>query len=155
MSLYQLIRGLAKDRKVSISRIEKDVHIANGTLRKWDTSMPKAKNVQKVDATNIGFRAVKLDKTIIDVKRAGVSKVADGYWVFKIPKEFTQLASPAQKAHIYVQDKDNIYTSSDITFYIEPQFGENSGVSAESIEEIKRLLETAHALNIDLQRIQK
>lgn len=48
MSLYQLIRGLAKDRKVSISRIEKDVHIANGTLRKWDTSMPKAKNVQKV-----------------------------------------------------------------------------------------------------------
>lgn len=30
---------------------------------------------QKVDATNIGFRAVKPDKTIIDVKGAGVRKM--------------------------------------------------------------------------------
>lgn len=48
MSLYQVISVLAKDRKVSISHIERDVHIANGAIRKWATSMPKAKNVQKV-----------------------------------------------------------------------------------------------------------
>ena len=150
--LTKLTLDLAKNESFNLTELK---------LRQFDTgyalvfALTDSWREVKVDATNIGFRAVKPDKTIIDVKGAGVSKDADGYWVFKIPKEFTQLASPAQKAHIYVQDKDNIYTSSDIIFYIEPQFGENSGISAESIEEIKRLLETAHALNIDLQRIQK
>lgn len=149
--LTKLTLDLAKNESFNLTELK---------LRQFDTgyalvfALTDSWREVKVDATNIGFRAVKPDKTIIDVKGTGVSKDADGYWVFKIPKEFTQLASPVQRAHIYVQDKDNIYTSSDITFYIEPQFGENSGVSAESIEEIKRLLETAHALNFDLQRIQ-
>lgn len=149
--LTKLTLDLAKNEFFNLTELK---------LRQFDTgyalvfALTDSWREANVDAANLGFRAIKPDKTVIDIKGTGFSKDSEGYWVFNLPKELTQLASPAQKAHIYVQDGENTYTSSDITFYIEPQFGENSGVSAENIEEIKRLLETAHALNTELQRIQ-
>lgn len=48
MGLYQTIKILAGARGLSISRIERDLDIANGTIRKWDVSMPRADNLRKV-----------------------------------------------------------------------------------------------------------
>lgn len=149
--LTKLTLDLAKNEFFNLTELK---------LRQFDTgyalvfALTDSWREANVDAANLGFRAIKPDKTVIDIKGTGFSKDSEGYWVFNLPKELTQLASPAQKAHIYVQDGENTYTSSDITFYIEPQFGENSGISTENIEEIKRLLETAHSLNTELQRVQ-
>lgn len=48
MGLYQTIKILAGARGLSISRIERDLDISNGTIRKWDVSMPRADNLRKV-----------------------------------------------------------------------------------------------------------
>lgn len=48
MGLYQTIKILVGARGLSISRIERDLDIANGTIRKWDVSMPRADNLRKV-----------------------------------------------------------------------------------------------------------
>lgn len=46
--LYNKIKELARDRKVSIYRIERDTDMSNGTISKWNESHPEARNLKKV-----------------------------------------------------------------------------------------------------------
>lgn len=48
MNLYQTIKEIAKSKKTSIYKLEKDLSFTNGTLIKWEQSMPRADNLQKV-----------------------------------------------------------------------------------------------------------
>lgn len=49
--LLENIRKLAKEKKITISEIEKEIGIANGSLCKWDSVKPsydKVANVAKI-----------------------------------------------------------------------------------------------------------
>ena len=46
--LYEKIKEIAKSRNVSIYRIERDLNLSNGSLRKWNHSTPSAKSLKKV-----------------------------------------------------------------------------------------------------------
>lgn len=46
--LYDKIKEVAKNRKVSIYRIERDLNFSNGSLRKWNNSNPSATSLKKV-----------------------------------------------------------------------------------------------------------
>lgn len=46
--LYNKIKKIARDRKVSIYRIERDTDMSNGTISKWNESHPEARNLKKV-----------------------------------------------------------------------------------------------------------
>lgn len=46
--LYDKIKEVAKTRKVSIYRIERDLEFSNGSLRKWNDSTPSAISLKKV-----------------------------------------------------------------------------------------------------------
>lgn len=48
MSVYSVIRDVATAKGKSIYRIEHDLQIANGTIGRWDRSMPRADTLQKV-----------------------------------------------------------------------------------------------------------
>lgn len=48
MSIYTAIKGLAYHRNKSIYRIEKDLGFSNGTISKWDKSIPRADLLQAV-----------------------------------------------------------------------------------------------------------
>lgn len=48
MSLYTAVKEVAEGRNKSIYRIEHDLHIGNGTIGKWDRSIPRADMLQKV-----------------------------------------------------------------------------------------------------------
>lgn len=151
IKLPQLTLDLAKSESFNLTQLK---------LRQGDTGyilpFKLTENWQNisVNASNLGFRAAKSDKKIIDIYGTNFSQDPSGTWLFAIPAEFTELATPIQEAHIYVKDGDDTYTSSDFAFYIEPQFGDNSGVSAENITAINKLLESANALNAELKGLQ-
>ena len=42
------IKQLAKERGVSIAKLEKETGLANATIRKWDTSNPQVDTLVKV-----------------------------------------------------------------------------------------------------------
>lgn len=42
MSLYERIEQAARERKISITNLEKEVGLSNGAIGKWKESMPKA-----------------------------------------------------------------------------------------------------------------
>ena len=42
------IENLCKEKNVSISRLEKECGIGNGTIARWDKSYPRADNLKKV-----------------------------------------------------------------------------------------------------------
>lgn len=46
--LYDKIKEVAKARKVSIYRIERDLDFSNGSLRKWNDSTPSVTSLKKV-----------------------------------------------------------------------------------------------------------
>lgn len=48
MGLYEKIKELAKEKKVSIRQIEEKLHFGNGTLNRWRTITPSIDKVQKV-----------------------------------------------------------------------------------------------------------
>lgn len=47
MNLYQRIKTLAYEKKISINQLEKDIGIQSGGMCKWDKHIP---SVQKVKA---------------------------------------------------------------------------------------------------------
>ncbi|WP_373758291.1 helix-turn-helix domain-containing protein [Jeotgalibaca porci] len=47
MSVYTVIKEIAGSKR-SISSIEKHLNISNGTIGKWDSSMPRADTLRKV-----------------------------------------------------------------------------------------------------------
>ena len=46
--MYEKVKKLADEAGESISQVEKICGIANGTIRKWETSKPYAETLQKV-----------------------------------------------------------------------------------------------------------
>ncbi|KFN87454.1 hypothetical protein H702_07290 [Streptococcus equinus JB1] len=46
--LYEVIKKKASDKKVSIYKIEKDLDLSNGSIRKWNNSVPSAITLSKV-----------------------------------------------------------------------------------------------------------
>ena len=48
MSLYTAVRNLAADQHKSIYRMERDLNLSNGTISKWNKSMPRADSLQAV-----------------------------------------------------------------------------------------------------------
>ncbi|RGC38169.1 helix-turn-helix domain-containing protein [Streptococcus gallolyticus] len=46
--LYEVIKKKASDKKVSIYKIEKELGLSNGSIRKWNTSVPSAITLSKV-----------------------------------------------------------------------------------------------------------
>lgn len=48
MNLYSEIKLMAKKKKIPISKIEKDLCMSNGSISKWNTSIPRSDLLQKV-----------------------------------------------------------------------------------------------------------
>ena len=48
MKLYAVVRKVAEVRGKSIYRVEHDLGFSNGTISKWDYSMPRADKLQAV-----------------------------------------------------------------------------------------------------------
>ncbi len=48
MDLYEKIKELAKQKKVSIRQVEEKLGIANGTIRRWGKTNPSVKTVKSV-----------------------------------------------------------------------------------------------------------
>lgn len=48
MGLYEKIKLLAKERKISIRKLEEDLDYGNGTIRRWETNSPGIDKVEKV-----------------------------------------------------------------------------------------------------------
>lgn len=46
--VFKKIEELCRERGVSIARLEKEVGLANATVRRWATSSPSADNLKKV-----------------------------------------------------------------------------------------------------------
>lgn len=46
--IYTKIRDLALKKKVSIRKVERDCDFANGTLSKWNKSIPSVENLKRV-----------------------------------------------------------------------------------------------------------
>lgn len=46
--IFDNIAGLCKERSISISKLEREVGIGNGTIGKWVNSSPTAENLKKV-----------------------------------------------------------------------------------------------------------
>lgn len=59
--LYDTIKGLCKDKKVSISSVEKKANLSNGAISKWNKSSPRTENIQAV-AMVLNVRLDKLVK---------------------------------------------------------------------------------------------
>ena len=48
MGLYEKIKLLAKERKISIRKLEEDLDYGNGTIRRWEENSPGIDKVEKV-----------------------------------------------------------------------------------------------------------
>ncbi|XCQ50942.1 helix-turn-helix transcriptional regulator (plasmid) [Enterococcus faecalis ATCC 29212] len=60
--LYERIKCISEEKALSIYKIERDLEFSNGTISKWNKSMPSAKNLKKV-ADYLGVGMDKLLKT--------------------------------------------------------------------------------------------
>ena len=48
MTVYATIKKLACDKNITIRHIERGLDLSNGSISKWDKSIPRADNLQKV-----------------------------------------------------------------------------------------------------------
>lgn len=48
MTLYERIKSICDERKISIYRIEKECGLGNGSIMKWENSSPKIDNIIKL-----------------------------------------------------------------------------------------------------------
>ena len=46
--LYDKIKKIAKENNISIYRIERDLDLSNGSIRKWNSSIPLSQTLNKV-----------------------------------------------------------------------------------------------------------
>ncbi|MDH5055885.1 helix-turn-helix domain-containing protein [Enterococcus faecalis] len=60
--LYERIKSISEEKALSIYKIERDLDFSNGTISKWNKSMPSAKNLKKV-ADYLGVDMEELLKT--------------------------------------------------------------------------------------------
>ena len=53
-NLYEKVKALARERGKSISRLESEAGLGNGTISGWETSSPKLSNLRKIaDALSV------------------------------------------------------------------------------------------------------
>lgn len=48
MQIYERIKEIAKEKKVTIDAIEKEANLGRGSLSKWNTVSPSVSNLMKV-----------------------------------------------------------------------------------------------------------
>lgn len=48
MNVYEKIKILCKERKISVFQLEKELGFSNGSIRKWNTTSPAAERVKRV-----------------------------------------------------------------------------------------------------------
>lgn len=48
MTIYSVVKDLAAKQETSITALEKDLQFANGSISKWNKSMPRADRLQDV-----------------------------------------------------------------------------------------------------------
>ena len=54
--LYDKIKNIAEQKNISIYRIEKDLDVSNGSIRKWNSSIPLSQTLKKVaDYLNVSI----------------------------------------------------------------------------------------------------
>lgn len=46
--IYDKIKKIAKENNISIYRIERDLDLSNGSIRKWNSSIPLSQTLNKV-----------------------------------------------------------------------------------------------------------
>ncbi len=46
--MYQKIKGLCEKNGISVSRLEKELSLSNGSVSKWDSSIPRANTLLKI-----------------------------------------------------------------------------------------------------------
>ena len=47
-SILDRIKNLITEKKITVAELERRADLGNGTIRKWDTSLPSADKIQKV-----------------------------------------------------------------------------------------------------------
>ena len=62
--LLKRIEALCKEREITISRLEKECGIGNGTIRGWEKSFPRSDNLKKV----ADFLNVSIEKLLEDAR---------------------------------------------------------------------------------------
>ena len=65
--IYKNILNLCKEKKISVSKLEKETGLANGTVGKWRSFSPTIDNVKKVAE----FFGVTIDSLVSEAKVAG------------------------------------------------------------------------------------
>lgn len=54
--LYDKIKNIAEQKNISIYRIERDLDLSNGSIRKWNSSIPLSQTLKKVaDYLNVSI----------------------------------------------------------------------------------------------------
>ena len=54
--LYDKIKNIAEQKNISIYRIEKDLDLSNGSIRKWNSSIPLSQTLKKLaDYLNVSI----------------------------------------------------------------------------------------------------
>lgn len=48
MGLYEKIKLLSKEKKISIRKLEEDLEYGNGTIRRWDSATPGVDKIKRV-----------------------------------------------------------------------------------------------------------
>lgn len=48
MQIYEKIKEIAKEKKITIDAIEKEANLGRGSLSKWNTVSPSVSNLMKV-----------------------------------------------------------------------------------------------------------
>lgn len=48
MSIVTRIKNLCIEKEITLAELERSIDIANGSIRRWDTSAPNIKNIEKV-----------------------------------------------------------------------------------------------------------
>lgn len=77
MNIYQRVKELSNEKKVSIRELEKRLKFSNGTINKWDKKAPSDKLEKVANYFNVSTDYLlgrtnnrKLDKTDLDIEDA-------------------------------------------------------------------------------------
>lgn len=58
---YAVIKDICKEKNISVSEVEKRAKLGNGTITKWNKSVPNLKNLEAV-ANVLGIKATTIIK---------------------------------------------------------------------------------------------
>ena len=58
---YAVIKDICKEKNISVSEVEKRARLGNGTITKWNQSVPNLKNLEAV-ANVLGIKATTIIK---------------------------------------------------------------------------------------------